>query len=72
MFGIKKNSVVQANEKAGDWCGCLLLVDEVKAFGVMAHVKIPFSGDAYVRLKFDQIDYIGEAVLITEEGENYD
>lgn len=61
---IKENSVVQANEKASDWSGCLLQVDEVKTWGVQAWVNIPKSGNAYIRLKWDQIEYIGEAVMI--------
>lgn len=61
---IKKGSVVQANEKAGEWCGCLLIVSEVKSWGVQAGTKIPFKGTAYIRLTFDQVEYIGEAILV--------
>lgn len=66
---IKKNSVVQANEKANDWVGCLLQVDEVKTWGVQAWVKIPMQGNAYIRLNWDQIEYISEAVLSPAETE---
>ena len=27
---IKKGSVIQANEKSGEWCGFLLIVYEIK------------------------------------------
>ena len=64
---IKKGDVVQANENAGEWCGCLLIVDEVKAWGVQAGMKIPFKGTAYMRLTFDQVEWIGGAVLVEEE-----
>ena len=67
---VKKGSVVQANEKTGEWCGCLLIVAEVNSWGVMAGMKIPFKGTAYVRLKTDQFEYIGEAVLVPKEGED--
>ena len=63
---VKVGSVIQANEQAGEWCGCLLIVEEVKSWGVMAGMKIPFKGTAYIRLKNEQFDYIGEAVLIPE------
>ena len=67
---LNKGSVIQANEKAGEWCGCLLIVEEVKFWGVMAGMKIPFEGTAYIRLKNGQFDYIGEAVLVpTNEDE---
>lgn len=62
-------SVIQATENAGNWCGCLLIVDEVKSWGVVASMLVPMQGIAYIRLKFDQFVYIGEAVLIPEGGE---
>lgn len=61
---MKAGLVIQANEKAGEWCGCLLIVKEVKSWGVMAGMKIPLKGTAYIRLKNEQFDYIGEAVLV--------
>lgn len=66
-MSIKVGSVIQANENAGDWCGCLLIVDEVKSFGCQAGLKIPNSGTAYIRLNHDQFDYIGEAALVPYE-----
>ena len=67
---IKKNSVVQINEHAkDDWVGCLIIVDEVKEWGVLGGIKIPFKGTAYIRVTWNEIDYIGEAVLVEgEEG----
>ena len=61
---IKVGSVVQGNEKAGDWAGCTLIVSELKSFGVQAYLKVPFKGNAYIRLIWEQVEYIGEAVLI--------
>lgn len=66
---MNRGSVIQANENAGNWCGCLLMVDEVKEFGVQAFVQIPIQGCAYIRLKFDQFDYVGEAPLVPAEEE---
>lgn len=66
---IKKGSVIQANEKSGEWCGCLLIVDEIKKNGVMASIKIPYKGTAYTMLEKNQYDYIGEAALAPKEGE---
>lgn len=68
MTDIKKNSVVQVNENGPEeWMGCLMQVSELKTWGVLAWVKIPVQGNAYLRLKFEQIDYIGEAVLMPQE-----
>lgn len=66
---IKVGDVIQANEKAEEWCGCLLIVAEVKTWGVLAGMKIPYGGTAYMRLKEDQYERIGEAVLVFVEGE---
>ena len=62
---MKRGDIIQANEKAGDWCGCVLIVAEVKSWGVQAFLHIPMQGDAYIRLKEDQYDALsGEAVLM--------
>ena len=67
---IKRGSVIQANENAGDWCGCLLWVSEVKSWGVQAGMAIPRCGTAYIRLRTDQYEYVGEAVLVHGEDDD--
>lgn len=67
---VKVGSVVQANENAGGWAGCLLIVTDVKSWGVQAGTKIPMQGTAYIRLRTDQFEYIGEAVLVEERSED--
>lgn len=70
MEELKRGSIIQANENARDWCGTVLIVDEVKSWGVMAFVHIPMQGDAYIRLKSDQYDILGgHAVLMPKEAE---
>ena len=69
--GITKNSVVQVNENGPrEWIGCLMQVSELKEWGVLCWVRIPFQGNAYLRLPFDQIDHIGEAVMKLKEQED--
>lgn len=63
---VKKNDVIQANENAGIWCGCLLIVDAVKSWGVQAWMIIPNRGKASIRLSFDQFERIGVAALIAD------
>jgi hypothetical protein len=65
MATIIKNSIVQVNENANvDWLGCLVQVDEVFTWGIQGWVQIPKQGQAYIRLKNEEIEYIGEAVLL--------
>lgn len=71
MEGLKRGSIIQANEHAGAWCGTVLIVDEVKDWGVQAFVHIPMNGDAYIRLKPEQFEILsnGKAVLMPREAE---
>lgn len=61
---IKKDDVIQVNEKVPEWCGCLMIVDEVKTWGVVAYMCIPPGNGTYIRLTYEQIEYIGPAVLV--------
>jgi len=65
MSQIQKNSIVQVNEHGQeDWIGCLVQVDEVNPWGIQGWVQIPKQGQAYIRLKNEEIEYIGEAVML--------
>lgn len=65
---LKRGDIIQANENAGAWCGTVLIVDEVKSWGVQALVHIPMNGDAYIRLKPDQYEVLGgQAILMPKE-----
>lgn len=67
---IKRGSIIQANENAKDWCGTVLIVDEIKSWGVQAFVHIPMQGSAYIRLRSDQFEVLGaEAVLMPGKAE---
>lgn len=52
---------------SGDWDGCLVIVDEIKSFGIQGYTKIPCSGDAFIRLKFEEIERVGRAVFVRPE-----
>jgi hypothetical protein len=67
---IKENSVVQINEKGQEgWVGCLVQVSEKKTWGIQGYVKIPMQGEAYIRLNWEQIDFIGDAVMSPQKTE---
>lgn len=64
MKNIKKNSVVQINEKGAEgWIGCFVQVSEVKSWGIQGWVQVPLGGAAFIRLTWDHFDYIGEAIM---------
>lgn len=60
------NDVIQVNERfmREEWIGCLMIVCEAKEWGVMAGLKVPMEGTAYLRLTHDQYDRIGVAALV--------
>ena len=49
-----KGTLIQVNEKIDDWFGCVMIVDEVKNWGVQAYLKIPCRGNAFLRLNWDE------------------
>lgn len=54
--------VVQVNNNnASDWNGCLVIVHEIRDWGIVAYMKVPMKGVAYIRLTFDEFDYVGKA-----------
>lgn len=68
---IKVNSVVQINESGKEgWIGCFVQVSELKHWGIQGWIQIPMQGSAYTRLKWDEIDYIGEAIMTPQEENN--
>lgn len=71
MNELKRGSIIQANENAGEWCGTVLIADEVKSWGCVAFVHVPMNGDAYIRLQPEQFEILsnGEAVLMPKEAE---
>ena len=70
MEKVKKNDVIQINEKfeSTGWIGCLMIVDEVKSWGVQAYLHVPMQGDAYLRIKHVEYDVIGKAAMVAKEG----
>lgn len=68
MEKVKKNDVIQINEKfkGTGWIGCLMIVDEVKSWGVQAYLHVPMQGDAYLRIKHGEYDVIGKAVMVAK------
>lgn len=62
---INTGSVVQINESGQQgWVGCYVTVTELKTWGIQGFVQIPMQeGQAYIRLKTGEYDYIGEAAL---------
>lgn len=71
---MEPGDIVQITDESHPWFPCLLVVDEVKSWGVQAYVTIPKSnnntelpGQAYNRLPFKKIKKVGAAVITLAE-----
>lgn len=63
---VKVGSVVQIDPDHDPAFGaCFLVVTEVRAWGVQGYVRVPSkpdgAGDAYYRVTWDKVSYVGEA-----------
>lgn len=57
---IAVNDIVQIDPDHDERFGaCLLVVTDVKSWGVQGYVKIPNAGDAYYRVAFDKCARVG-------------
>lgn len=63
---IEENDVVQIVPEH-DWSGCYVTVTEVKTWGIQGFVQIPKQGQAFIRLRNDEFEKIGEASFILVE-----
>lgn len=68
---ITVHDIVQITDATHPWFPCLLVVSEVKSWGVQAFACVPKSNDgsappgqAYNRLRWDQVEHVGTAVII--------
>ncbi len=79
MSGIKEGDIIQITREDDPWFPALLIVDEVKSWGVQAYVIVPNSndgsskpGNAYRRLKAELFEKVGVAVITEGEGVNHE
>lgn len=73
-LGIPAGSVFQINEHHGvrggrdGWVGAFVMAEEIKAWGIQGYVPHVQShghqSRAYIRLEWNDIDYVGRAPLV--------
>lgn len=68
MFAL--HDIVQIIEEKHPWYPALLIVSEVKSWGVMAYCLMPQSNavnqtvQAFIRVKNNEVQKVGEAVVV--------
>lgn len=62
------HDIVQAVPGKTVWAPALVVVTEVRSWGIIGYTSIPRGGDAYIRLPFDQIEPTGGRAVFVPEG----
>jgi hypothetical protein len=71
---VEENDLIQVNEEGPmNWFRCILVIDEVKSWGVQAYAIIPqardkTSADAFLRLHWNEFDTLGAKSLFVAWG----
>lgn len=70
-FEVKPGDVFQSVESREGWRGAFVMVSEVKTWGIVGYVHVIKTHDesakAYIRYKWDDIEYVGKAVLVPQD-----
>ena len=68
MTLIQPNDIVQVAPGVETFGGCMVVVTEVKSWGIQGYVQnAGQEGQAYIRLKLDQIEHTGgKAVWVAQ------
>jgi hypothetical protein len=65
---MNRGDIIQITDENHEWYTGLLVVDEVKPWGVQAYLPmIPKSGAAFIRLKSGSFEKVGTAVIVMKE-----
>lgn len=70
----EKHDIVQITNPKHHWYPCLIIVSEVKSFGIQGYTYIPKNniGDiarAYIRLKHEDFETVGSSVIVPQDDE---
>jgi hypothetical protein len=66
--------IVQITNDDHHWFACLIIVTEVRNWGIIGYITIPTNrdepnGTAYIRLKNEDFQVVGNATLVLGTGE---
>lgn len=66
---VHENAVVQITDESHQWFPALLIVEELKGWGVMGYLYVVTNtqepnGQAYIRVKTESFERIGTAIIV--------
>lgn len=56
---VEVGDIVQANPEVCEWGPALVVVSEIKSWGIQGFTSIPRGGEAYIRLQWAEIEPTG-------------
>lgn len=62
---VRVNDIVQVTNQENDWFPCLVVVSEIKAWGIQGYTSVPCQGDAYIRLQAADYEKVGTAIMVS-------
>jgi len=67
MENLEKGCIVQITDESDPWFPCLLIVDEVKSWGIQGYLTIPpnATGNAYYRIENGKFEFVGIAKIVS-------
>jgi hypothetical protein len=69
---IKEGDIVQITNSAHRWFPCLIIVTEVKTWGIQGYITIPNgeeTGNAFVRINSEDYKKVGYAIYVRAKEE---
>jgi hypothetical protein len=68
MEEVKSGDIVQITNDKHSWYPCLIIVSEVKSWGIQGYITIPANnnacGNAYIRLESKDFEIVGYANIL--------
>lgn len=70
---LEKGTIVQITNIEHHWFPCLIIIDEVKNWGIQGYITIPNNnkeeknGNAFIRLNNEEFEIVGKANMVIEE-----
>ena len=64
---VQTGDIVQITDDAHHWFPALIVVDELKSFGIQGFCFMPGgsgTGEAYIRLRREEYERVGRAVIL--------
>jgi hypothetical protein len=72
---LEPGDIVQITNSEHKWFPCLIIVSEIKSFGIQGYITVPKNdgsgGNAYTRLNNREFEKVGRALLVASHGTDY-